>query len=417
MKIPGKPHSLDALVQQLEDKLGIPHKFTLQYEDPDFNNALVNLTDISDLPEMPTLKIISLAATPTLSTADAEILSTSSGEQSPLSRQSPWPATFEIPNFAVDVEYRLRQGNLIYTRDETHLQVPHDMKHKILEKLAETMYSFKAYPHDEEFSDFASTLFKKHPCLTEPGSSNGLNGWKNSLKFKMGNYRTTLRRAGCTDVAIHTGKRGSQEILRSVNRPKRFEINFLPNFPIGEDEISTESKRKELVEELKKHHPSATLISNNMDTTFALRRKELVHSEPPVKETLGRWPALFTESQVLAEFNRITSKNLKQEFFTALDRHTPRFLEIFHSKGGTIGQKFLDQITSQNTDIKAKRTVVLRGLPIVLGDEQTDLFKICFDCDDYDVSPLERWKSILKNRKILDKVCTHASLLTSYYHI
>lgn len=297
-----KPHTLDSLVEQLEKKLELQYKFSIQYEDPDFNNALVNLTDITDLPDKPTLKIIALVSTPTPSTAstdDTEILSFSSPESRSSLTRSPWPDTFEIPYFPVDIEYRLRQGNLLYMRDKTYLQVPRDMKHEILEKLAEAIYSFKAYPSDQDFNDVATALIHKHPCLIEPGSANGCNGWKNSIKFKMGNYRTKLRRAGCTDVAVNERKRKGQAPHTSIKRPKRFEINFLPNFPDGEDETSTESKRKELVEEMRKRHPTAALITKNMDSTFALRRQELVNLEPPVKDTMERWPALFTEGQVI----------------------------------------------------------------------------------------------------------------------
>lgn len=52
--LPKKPQTLDSLVEQLEEKLGLPCKFSLQYEDADLNNALINLTDIADLPESPT---------------------------------------------------------------------------------------------------------------------------------------------------------------------------------------------------------------------------------------------------------------------------------------------------------------------------------------------------------------------------
>ncbi|CAB1457860.1 unnamed protein product, partial [Pleuronectes platessa] len=52
-----------------------------------------------------------------------------------------------------------------------------------------------------------------------------------------------------------------------------------------------------------------------------------------------RWPALFTERQVFAEFNRIASKNLEGDFFEALDQYTPRFIEIFKTKKGTVGRK------------------------------------------------------------------------------
>lgn len=68
----GKPQTLDSLIEQLEEKLGLQYKFFLQYEDPDFNNALVNLTDITDLPDKPTLKIIALVPTPTPSTASTD---------------------------------------------------------------------------------------------------------------------------------------------------------------------------------------------------------------------------------------------------------------------------------------------------------------------------------------------------------
>ncbi|KAM4592885.1 sterile alpha motif domain-containing protein 3-like [Odontesthes bonariensis] len=387
-----KPHTLDSLLEQLEEKLGLQYKFSLQYEDPDFNNALVNLTDITDLPDKPTLKIIALVPTPTPSTAstdDTEILSLSSPESQSSLTRFPWPDTFEIPYFPVDIEYRLRQGNLLYMRDKTYLQVPRDMKHEILEKLAEAIYSSKAYPSDQEFNDVATALIHKHPCLIEPGSANGCNGWKNSIKFKMGNYRTKLRRAGCTDVAVNERKRKGQAPHTSIKRPKRFEINFLPNFPDGEDETSIESKRKELVEEMRKRRPTAALITKNMDSTFALRRQELVNLEPPVKDTMERWPALFTEGQILAEFCRLSSKNLNTEFFKELDKYIPRFFEIFKSKGGSVGQKlqkYLQQVRPESADVTAKRTAVLRGLPVILGDENTDFFKTCFDCEDSDMS-------------------------------
>lgn len=69
-----------------QDKLPLPYDFKLQYEDPDLNNAPCNLTQIMDLPERATLKIIPLVvlkltplSSPTQesdsSTADTEILS------------------------------------------------------------------------------------------------------------------------------------------------------------------------------------------------------------------------------------------------------------------------------------------------------------------------------------------------------
>ncbi|RXN06115.1 sterile alpha motif domain-containing 3-like isoform X1 [Labeo rohita] len=132
-----------------------------EYEDKDFDNALCNLTDISALQDRATVKIIPvLELTPvdvvetfndSASTADTEILS-------PQERQKPWPNVFDIPSFSVDVEYRLRQGNLKYLKDGTFLKPSRDLKHQILEKLAESIFAFKAYPDDKDYEQVASAL-------------------------------------------------------------------------------------------------------------------------------------------------------------------------------------------------------------------------------------------------------------------
>lgn len=275
-----RPDSIEELKVQLKEKL------LLQYEDQDFNNALCNLTEITDLPERATLKIVPLVtlhltglSSPTTSsdtecsTADTEILSAT--ETSPLPRTQ-WPEFFDIPNFSVDVEYRLRQGDLTFLKDGTRMTPSRDMKHDILQKLAVTMYSFKAYPEDDDFSSVAKALISKHPGLSEPGPQPGWYGWKNSLKFKMGNYRTKLRKAGCEDVAINGDKRSKsnpqgESSSKNIKRPKRGEANYLPNLPEGRDETSLENARKVLVEEMKKKttkwHSHLTNDGSNIPTT------------------------------------------------------------------------------------------------------------------------------------------------------
>lgn len=264
---------------QLKEKLLLQYDFKLQYEDQDFNNALCNLTEITDLPERATLKIVPLVtlhltalSSPTTSSA-TEILSAT--ETSPLQRTQ-WPESFDIPNFSVDVEYRLRQGDLTFLKDGTRMTPSRDMKHDILEKLAVTMYSFKAYPEDDDFSSVAKALISKHPGLSEPGPQPGWYGWKNSLKFKMGNYRTKLRKAGCEDVAINGGKRSKsnpqgESSSKNIKRPKRGEANYLPNLPEGRDETSLENARKVLMEEIKrkttKWHSHLTNDGSNIPTS------------------------------------------------------------------------------------------------------------------------------------------------------
>lgn len=161
------------------------------------------------------------------------------------------------------------------------------------------MHSFKAYPNDKNFSTVAEALVTKHPCLKEPGSQTGWEGWKNSLKFKMGNYRSKLSRAGFHEVAVNSGKRSRDEHPHAnIKRPKRAEVNFLPNFPKGEDGASLERLRLQMVVELQTTDIKLPLVSKLMDTTFALRRREVIHDDICVVEVLERWPALKMDSEV-----------------------------------------------------------------------------------------------------------------------
>lgn len=310
-----RPNNLEELISELKKRLSLQYDFMLLYEDPEFNYAVCNLTDMNDLPDRPTLKIVSLdnvisssastLSSGELSTAnsyDTEILPHAE-KTSSLTSRDPWPSTFEVPYFSVDIEYRLRQGNLIYMRDGTRMSVSRDMKHDILQKLAEEMYKFLAYPQDEHFTMVAEALIGKHPCLAEPGSTTGCYGWKNSLKFKMGNLRSKLCRCGMADVLVNSNKRTLQNTDslppgKNLKRPRRSETNFLPNFPQGQDALSLESFRQVLENEMKKSSPNAVHVNQLMSQTFSLRRKEIVEDQPSVKLMLERWPALFRKQQV-----------------------------------------------------------------------------------------------------------------------
>lgn len=308
MTMTTRPDTLEDLIGWLKSSLETNYNFVVQYQDPDFNNELVNLTHPSELPEKPTIKIIptvELVPIPgptecseTSSQADTDILSTYS-----LERNFQWPEEFEIPQFSVDVDYRLRQGNLVYLRDEVCLKVTKELKHDILEKLAETMYAFKAYPSKTDFEAVAKALVQTHLCLKESGSSSGWEGWKNSLKFKMGNYRTKMRQLGRLDVTVNSGKRGryttnADPPNKDIKKPRKGEINFLPGYPEGMDDHSLEATRQALVNEMMKTKPNGTLVKSKMDVTFALRRKEIVQEKPDISQIVHRWPALFTEGQV-----------------------------------------------------------------------------------------------------------------------
>lgn len=119
----------------LQENLQLTYTFSVQYEDADFNHALCNVSDINGLPDRATL--IPLDTSPSSSQANTVLLSDSdTSEQLSAERQLEWPEDFEIPKFSVNVEYRLRQGNLAFLKDGTTLNVGRDLKHDILEALA-----------------------------------------------------------------------------------------------------------------------------------------------------------------------------------------------------------------------------------------------------------------------------------------
>ena len=119
----------------------------------------------------------------------------------------------------------------------------------------------------------------------------------------MGNLRTKLSRAGFSEVAVNFGKRSKtnpdkQPTHANIKRPKRAEVNFLPNFPRGEDLGSLAKIRLHIVDEIKMTDKNLPRIASLTQMTFALWRKEVISDELPVGEILERWPALTMESQV-----------------------------------------------------------------------------------------------------------------------
>lgn len=299
VSIESLPETVDQLINILRQELSLEGIFVLQFEDPAFQNELCNLSNMSDLPEgRATLKVIQ-KETPVLSdsSVDTDVNNPSVGL--PQSHTQKWPDPFVLPTFSSDVELKLKLGNEAYLKDGSLLNMNKDMKSDILDKLAEAIYAIKAYPNSDEYNAVAKALIERHPCLKEPGSSCGWYGWKFSLKFKMGNFRQKLRIAGCAELAVNGQKRSaSGDKARVIKKPKKSEVNFLPDFPEGKSSNSLEVERLALENAMKKKVVDWKQVDMLMESTFSLRRKEVIVNEPLVKDVRRRWPALFTERQV-----------------------------------------------------------------------------------------------------------------------
>ena len=322
----GLPSSVDELTETIKNKCNIRYDFRLHYLDPDFN-AFVNITEITDIFDRATVKVVALSvpdsdlessieksseAATSMSSDDTVLLDSPdcsknpwmSSEDtallaSPDCSKNPWPLKFHIPTFSYDVEAKLRKGNQRYQEDGTLLTQGVVNKSAILEKLAETIYGFKAYPTDLQLSQVAEALVETHPCLREPFGS-GFYGWKTSLKYKMGNYRTKLRASGIAEVCVNAvlhKRPGEEKPAKAVKKPKKAEVNYLPDHPLGETPESLEEERVSLITDFRKRG-SEEEVAQKMEKTYSARRQEVVNGKPLVSVLKERWPALFTESQV-----------------------------------------------------------------------------------------------------------------------
>ena len=297
-ELPCSVHELETTIRKQFDVRG---DFRLQYFDKDFE-GFMNVSSIAEISDKGTIKVIKSSVPDTdsevecsMSSGDTVILDTPPTSSS----KKPWPLKFDIPKFSYDVEIKLQKGNKLFQEEGTLL--PHGTVNKsaILEKLAETIYSYKAYPTDMQLSQVAAALVEVHPCLREPHGF-GFYGWKTSLKYKMGNYRTKLRSSGVEELTINSLERkktGAEKPAKDVKKAKKAEVNYLPDIPMGETAESLEQTRKELVNEIMKRD-NDQVVALKMATTFSARRKEVVLEKPLVSIIKERWPALFTESQV-----------------------------------------------------------------------------------------------------------------------
>ncbi|KAL6481005.1 hypothetical protein MHYP_G00090850 [Metynnis hypsauchen] len=404
--IPDTVEELHSLVQQT---FQIEGNFTLHFKDADFGDYF-SLTSVCDVKDKDTLKVVHVFEPPmvtlTLTNLDSSCPSgtesaiyphsdsCSSGSQDTLILSSPehmthrsqrWPVEFPIPRFTYNTELVLASGNEAFKKDGILLS-PTAILPDVLEKLAETIFQYVAYPTSAQLSHVAEALIQKHPCLREPGSFNGFYGWQQRLKYKMANYRCKLRTLGCPELEVNSlKKKRAQEkaAAKNVKKPRKAEVNYLPPHPQGETEESLEQVRLDLLSEVKKRNNS-NIISEKMARTFSIRRQEVVNLAPPVDAFKERWPALFDSIQICEEFKRITTINLESSFMAKLDQYCPKLMELVSSRGGAAKMK-INQIkgtTLEDHTIERRREVAIRCMVVYLGEKEEDLFKEYVDGED-----------------------------------
>ncbi|XP_034557216.1 uncharacterized protein LOC117825460 [Notolabrus celidotus] len=392
----GIPDSIEELCQTIKTSFGLQQDFRLQNQDADFGNEFINLSVISEVVDKATIKVIFLQSfteddavigqaaqgltySSSVSSVDTDETEPVSSDSSSSSRQWVWPSVFPVPSFSYDAELQLEKANAEYNASGIRLSPSPKLKSAILQRLSEEIIKFKAYPTDLDLNDVAEALVKKHPCLWEQGSFNGCYGWKISLKYKMANFRTTLRGLGCAEVTINSLKNKPKDRCvpaMNVKKPRRAEVNYCPPHPKGETDESLEKERISLLSEITKRN-NDHIVTEKMDTTFSYRRQEVLQGQPLVADFKSRWPALFSGKEIDKEFLRISTVPLISTFFAELDQYSPRLMAIFQKKGGVAGRKIRQIMVAISKDdtIHTRRACILKSLCIYLNEDHEKLVK------------------------------------------
>ncbi|XP_041858288.1 uncharacterized protein LOC121650699 [Melanotaenia boesemani] len=113
-----------------------------------------------------------------------------------------------------------------------------------------------------------------------------------------------------------------------------------------------------------------------------IQRKEIISDDLPVSQILERWPALQVESQISAEFHRITNINLKNHFYAVLDQHVRRLQTLLRKKAARTGKVsgVLDQFfrvydLQEEVDVNIRHAAVLHALPAYLCEDASSFLK------------------------------------------
>ncbi|XP_034067641.1 uncharacterized protein LOC117543450 isoform X1 [Gymnodraco acuticeps] len=142
-----------------------------------------------------------------------------------------------------------------------------------------------------------------------------------------------------------------------------------------------EEKRQQMEMEMPKKDPDHQFIEALMTDTFSQLRREIVGDQPLITELKSRWPALFSERQIQAEFKRIVTMDLLSSFLDGLDGLAPTLLEVYKGASRT-GKKpalkgILDCLEKDNTN-ERRRTAALLGLSHYLsGENQANVIRMC----------------------------------------
>lgn len=137
----GLPDSIKELCQTIKTCFGLQQDIRLQYQDADFGNEYLNLSEICEIQGKASLKVIYLQSNAKEDDARTHLCPTecsiiSSGETEPVTSQDlapsakqwVWPSVFTILHFKYDAELELKKANTDYKTNATLLKLSPKLK-------------------------------------------------------------------------------------------------------------------------------------------------------------------------------------------------------------------------------------------------------------------------------------------------
>lgn len=230
----GIPNTVEDLVSIITETFQLHGEFGLLYQDKDFDNQFFSVISTADLYDKATVKVIlkepvitldlqpvcesgsssalnssTSVSTHPASTTETDICPANHDAPSQVSdcasssssdtiilpdscRPAAWPVPFQVPEFSRDIQLILAEANNSY-RNTGRPFMDASVKSATMQDLAKVIFSYTAYPTNQQILSVAEALVSKFPCLKEPGSFAGLYGWQQRIKNKMHNYRAKLR--------------------------------------------------------------------------------------------------------------------------------------------------------------------------------------------------------------------------------
>ncbi|KAL2083620.1 hypothetical protein ACEWY4_021393 [Coilia grayii] len=131
--------------------------------------------------------------------------------------------------------------------------------------------------------------------------------------------------------------------------------------------------------EVQKREPDLQVLDNLMAATFWQRRQEIIGDEPLIAAIMDRWPALFSERQIIAEFNRIVTKDLVETFLGGLDSYKHGLLQLYRvavESGRKVAlSQIMDCLQREDTN-QIRRAAALLGLPCYLSEDSSSIIRM-----------------------------------------